>query len=254
MTQDTHPAVPERLPGITIITGTDTDVGKTVATASLAAWLLAHGTDLVVCKPAQTGMTPGEPGDLAQVGRLTGLGEDRLVEFVRLPEPLAPTTAARRAGRHLPSMREVARLLVGLAEQHEAVLVEGAGGILVGLDEHGAGLLELADALTALGHRPRFVVVARSGLGTLNHTGLTAQAITRAGHELLGQVVGSWPEEPDLATLCNVQDLAGITPVLAVLPEGIGEDPQAAAAAVRAHSPATFRPAPPFRAATTAGA
>lgn len=214
-------------PGVLIVTGTDTDVGKTVATAVLASALVQRGLDIAVCKPAQTGVAPGEDADVAQVGHLAGLPPERLHEFVRLPEPLAPTTAGRRAGIPLPPVAEHARRIADLATTHEVVLVEGAGGILVGLDAHGAGLLELADALVALGVRPRFVVVARSGLGTLNHTGLTCRAITDCGFPVTGVVVGSWPESPDLAERCNLDELDAVaaSPVLAVLPAGLGDRP-----------------------------
>lgn len=218
--------------GITIITGTDTDVGKTIATAALAAWLEQLGDSPCVVKPAQTGIAPGEDGDLAVVGRLAGIPADRLVEWARLPEPLAPTTAARRAGVPLPSMDAVAGRLTELAAQHPCVLVEGAGGVLVGLDDDGHGLLELAAALDARGAAPRFVVVTGSGLGTLNHTQLTVNAIRAAGHEVAGLIVGAWPDSPSLAEECNATDLPAIAPILAALPAGIGHDPTAVGTAM----------------------
>lgn len=215
------------LTGITIVTGTDTDVGKTVATATLAAAIRLRGADLAVCKPAQTGLATGEPGDVQHVGRLANLPVDRLHEFLRLPEPLAPTTAARRAGVRPPDVTEHARRIAELAQQHESVLVEGAGGVLVGLDALGQGLLELADALTAASARPRFIVVARAGLGTLNHTALTCRAIRDRGHALAGIIVGAWPDEPGLAERCNLDELsdAADAPLVAVLPAGLGNDP-----------------------------
>lgn len=216
-------------PGITLVTGTDTDVGKTVATAALTASLLHHGRDVAVCKPAQTGLPDGAPGDLAQVVRLSGLDAARAHEFTRLPEPLAPTTAARRAGVHLPSVAQVATRIAELASRHTHLLVEGAGGLLVGLDDAGAGLLELADALDLLGWRPRFLVVARAGLGTLNHTALTCNAIRAAGHAVDAVIIGAFPAAPDLATRCNADDLpvaAGVR-VLAAIPDGLGNQPEA---------------------------
>ena len=202
-------ALPD-LDGVTLVTGTDTDVGKTVATAVLAAVLRHRSRDVAVCKPAQTGLASGEPGDVAVVGRLSGLAPARLHEFVRLP-----------------SIAEHAARIVALASEYPAVLVEGAGGVLVGLDAAGRGLLALADALADAGVRPRFVVVARAGLGTLNHTALTAGAIRAAGHDLAGVIVGAWPERPGLAESCNLAVLpdAADAPLLAVLPAGIGDDP-----------------------------
>ena len=65
------------------------------------------------------------------------------------------------------------------------------------------------------------IVVARAGLGTLNHTALTVEAIERRGLTCLGIVIGSWPRDPDLASLCNLDDLEAIAPVLGRLPEGV---------------------------------
>ncbi|MFI5690344.1 dethiobiotin synthase [Kribbella sp. NPDC051586] len=201
---------------ITLITGTDTEVGKTITTAALAA---RAGGSVVVVKPAQTGVTPDEPGDLAEVGRLTGV--TALHEGVRLPEPLAPTTAARRAGVALPSVGEHAKSIDELAGRYESVLVEGAGGLLVGLDADGNNLADLAGHLTV----PfRFVVVARAGLGTLNHSGLTLEALRARGLPVEGLVIGAWPAEPDLAERCNLEDLPATTgvPVIGRIPAGVG--------------------------------
>lgn len=216
-------------PGITLITGTDTDVGKTVATAALTAFLLRNGRDVAVCKPAQTGLPEGVPGDLAQVVLLSGLDAASAHEFVRLPEPLAPTTAARRAGVRLPSIADVAARLADLASRHTYLLVEGAGGLLVGLDAEGAGLLELAAALDLLGWHPHFVVVARAGLGTLNHTALTCNAIRAAGNAVDGLIIGAFPSDPDLAERCNADELAVVVgaPVMAAIPDGLGDQPEA---------------------------
>lgn len=220
--------------GVTLVTGTDTDVGKTVATTVLAAALTADGVDLAVVKPVQTGLAPDDGGgDVQLVARGAGLDGRRCYEFARLPEPLAPGTAARRAGVRLPTVAEQARRIGELAGRHDAVLVEGAGGILVGLDSDGNGLLELADDLCLAGVRTRFVVVTRAGLGTLNHSALTCRAITDRGHALAGLVIGSLPpadelgREEHLAVRCNLAELADAcrTPLLFGLPAGIGHDP-----------------------------
>ncbi|MGW4164230.1 ATP-dependent dethiobiotin synthetase BioD, partial [Streptomyces sp. NPDC004788] len=81
---------------IIVITGTNTEVGKTVLTAALAATATAAGRSVAVLKPAQTGVGPGEPGDADDVARLSGAATT--AELARFPEPLAPGTAARRAG------------------------------------------------------------------------------------------------------------------------------------------------------------
>ncbi len=204
---------------ITIVTGTDTGVGKTVATAALAVRAAVHGKVAIV-KPAQTGVGPDDPADLDDVNRLTGI--TTLYEGVRLRDPLAPTTAARREGVPLPTAEVHAKSVDGLAATHENVIVEGAGGLLVGLDAEGGTLIDLAKALT----KPyTFVVVTRSGLGTLNHTGLTVEALRARGLPVEGLIIGSWPEKPDLADQCNLEDLPATTglKVLARIPAGAGD-------------------------------
>ena len=202
---------------ITIITGTDTDVGKTIATAALA--VRAVGS-VVVVKPAQTGVAGDEPGDLADVTRLTGLTE--VHEGIRLRDPLAPTTAARREGVPLPSVEAHAKAIDDLARTYDTVLVEGAGGILVGLDADGNNLADLARRLQT---PCSFVVVTRAGLGTLNHTGLTVEALRARGLPIEGLVIGAWPAEPELAEECNLEDLPAMTgvPVIGRIPAGVGE-------------------------------
>jgi dethiobiotin synthetase len=209
---------------IIIVTGTDTGVGKTITTAALAVRASASGSVMVV-KPAQTGVTADEPGDLADIGLLTGL--TGLHEGIRLRDPLAPTTAARREGVPLPSVESHAKAIDDLAAIHDTVLVEGAGGLLVGLDEKGRSLADLAAQLTT---SFAFVVVTRSGLGTLNHTGLTAEALRARNLPIQGLVIGSWPAEPDLAEQCNLEDLPVTTgvPVIGRIPAGAGRLDRAA--------------------------
>ncbi|MGH3584113.1 MAG: ATP-dependent dethiobiotin synthetase BioD, partial [Mycobacterium sp.] len=83
-----------------VITGTDTGVGKTIATAALACRARLAGLDVAVCKPVQTGAADGDD-DLAEVARLAGV--DLLTSGWRYPEPLAPVAAAHRAGLALPT-------------------------------------------------------------------------------------------------------------------------------------------------------
>jgi dethiobiotin synthetase len=206
---------------VVVVTGTSTDVGKTIVTAALAA--TATGRVLVV-KPAQTGVADGEPGDADVVRRLTGCATRTLVE---LPEPLAPDTAARRAGLPLPTVAEHAAAIDDLAADHDVVLVEGAGGLLVRLDHDGGTLLDLAVLLREAGHDVEVVVVCAAGLGTLNHTELTVAALRARGVEPARLVVGSWPAAPGLAETCNRDDLPRVTgvPLLGVLPAGAGALP-----------------------------
>jgi dethiobiotin synthetase len=200
---------------ILIVTGTGTEVGKTVTTAAVAA--CATGSVAVV-KLAQTGVAPGEPGDLAEISRLSGCTE--VHEFARYPDPLSPHHAACISG--LPSLDqgEAVTRISDLDNEHDLVLVEGAGGLLVPYTERARWtVLELADELDV-----SFLVVASAGLGTINHTTLTMNALEEAAVDVEGIVIGSWPAEPGLAELCNVFDLAQLAPrreLLGVLPAGM---------------------------------
>lgn len=219
---------------ILVITGTGTEVGKTVTTAAVAACALAAGRSVAVLKAAQTGVGPGERGDADEVARLAGAVTTS--ELARFPEPLAPATAARRAGLAPVRPYDVVEAAQKLAAEHDLVLVEGAGGLLVRFDETGG---TLADAAAAL--RAPVLVVATAGLGTLNTTELTARELRFRGVELLGVVIGGWPGSPDLAMRCNVSDLPEVAgaPLLGALPMGVGALPPAA---FRAAAPGWLAP------------
>lgn len=209
---------------ILVVTGTGTEIGKTIVTAALAA--AGRDRRVAVLKPAQTGLGPGEAGDAAEVARLAG-AHVTAVELARFPEPLAPETAARRAGLAPVRPYEIADAAQKLATEHDLVLVEGAGGLLVRFDEQGATLADAARLMSA-----PVLIVAPAGLGTLNATALTTEALRTRGLACPGVVVGSMPAEPDLASRCNVEDLpvaAGV-PLLGAVPAGAG-----------ALSPADFR-------------
>ncbi|MGU3294147.1 dethiobiotin synthase [Williamsia sp. M5A3_1d] len=201
---------------VVVVTGTSTDVGKTVATAALAATALGAGLSVAVCKPVQTGVGVDEPGDLAEVERLAGITTG--IECARYPEPLAPETAATRAGMPMVALADITAAVADASAHHDLVLVEGAGGVLVRL----ATDLTMLDVAAALG--APVVVVADGGLGTLNHTELTVDALRARGLTAAGIVIGSWPAEPDLATRCNRDDLPRLTgvPVTGVVPAGVG--------------------------------
>lgn len=202
------------------VTGTDTGVGKTVVTAALVAALADQGRSPYVVKPAQTGVAGAEPSDLDEVRRLAGDVPGH--EGVRLAAPLAPDTAARLEGATLPTLA-AQRAAVLAATDGQEVVVEGAGGVLVRLGDDW-DLLGLAQQVAEAGVEVRFVVVVRSGLGTLNHTCLTVNAIRQAGLTVHGLVVGSWPAEPDLAETQNLLDLPRLTgvPVLGRVPANAG--------------------------------
>lgn len=199
---------------IIVVTGTDTGVGKTIVTAAFAA--RAQGS-VVVVKPVQTGITGSEVGDVDVVHRLTGRAAQ---EFTTLADPLAPDIAARLRGLQIPPVAEYVDRIRVLEEFHDLVIVEGAGGLLVRLDTGGGTILDVAEQLEAAVY-----VVARAGLGTLNHTGLTVQAMRARGLEPRGLVIGSWPTRPDLAETSNRRELPAQTgvPLVGVLPQRAGE-------------------------------
>lgn len=201
---------------IVVVSGTGTEIGKTVVTAAVAAAF--RGRRVAVLKPAQTGLAPGEPGDAAEVVRLAG-GHVTAFELARFPEPLAPATAARRAGLAPVRPHDIAEAAQKLAAEYDLVLVEGAGGLLVRFDDEGSTLADAAGLMAA----PVLVVVP-AGLGTLNCTALTTEALRSRGLECLGLVVGSMPAEPDLAARCNMSDLPLVSGarLLGAVPAGAG--------------------------------
>ena len=201
---------------ITIVTGTDTGVGKTIATAALAA---RGGPDTIAVKPAQTGVGPDTP-DIAVIERLAGC---QVVELTRLEDPLAPDTAARLRGVEIPAVAEHAERIRGLARTRSTVLVEGSGGLLVRLDRAGGTLLDLAVDL-ARDQDVRLQVVTRLGLGTLNHTELTVTAARSRGIEPAGLILGCVPPAPDLAEQRNRTELPRVTgvPITLEVPAGSG--------------------------------
>ncbi|MET9433137.1 dethiobiotin synthase [Streptomyces sp. NPDC006551] len=202
---------------VIVVSGTGTEIGKTIVTAALAAVAAGQGRSVAVLKPAQTGLGPHERGDADEVVRLSGAVTS--AELGRFPEPLAPATAARRAGMTPVGPQEVAEAAEKLAASHDLVLVEGAGGLLVRFDAEGGTLADSARLLGA-----PVLVVTPAGLGTLNATALTAEALRARGIAQLGVVVGSWPAVPDLAARCNLADLpeAAGAPLLGAVPEGAG--------------------------------
>lgn len=199
---------------VQVVTGTGTDVGKTVVSAALASLASAAGRSVAVVKLAQTGLAAGLPGDAAEVRRLTGLAD--VHELARYPDPLAPDTAARRAGQTLLTVSQMLTRIAALGAR-DLLLVEGSGGLLVKLAPDGAGLAEVASGLHG-----EMVLVSSAGLGALNQVALTAEALRSRRLQLRGVVVGAWPADPDLACRTNLVDLpvyAG-APLLGVLPEG----------------------------------
>jgi dethiobiotin synthetase len=159
------------------VTGTDTDVGKTL----VAAWLLTQ-LDASYWKPVQAGVMPET--DSSVVRRLAEIEPDRILpEAYVLPEAIAPHEAARRAGIAI----DMAKFVPPVSDR--PLVVEGAGGLMVPLTDT-AYVIDLAAEL----HLP-LILVARSTLGTINHTLLSLEAIRRRGLPLAGVVING-PETP----------------------------------------------------------
>jgi dethiobiotin synthetase len=206
-------------PGV-FVTGTDTGVGKTVAAAAIGLAARSRGRDAIPLKPAQTGWDGAITGDAEFVQAALGTEEpaDAVCPY-RLRAPLAPAVAATLEGVRLDP-RRVRERYEDLRGRHDLVVVEGAGGLLVPFSEgvDMAGLAALLDL--------PLVIVARPGLGTLNHTLLTLEAAHRRGHTVLGVILAGMPAEPALDALTNPGALARLSPVplLGVLPFDPGLD------------------------------
>ena len=159
------------------VTGTDTDVGKTL----VSAWLMTHfGADY--WKPVQAGSEPET--DSATVRRLAEVAPQRILpEAYLLAAAMAPHEAARREGLTL----DLAKIIP--PDTGRPLVVEGAGGLLVPLTER-EFVIDLADALEL-----PVILVARSTLGTINHTLLSLEALRRRSMTIAGVVING-PETP----------------------------------------------------------
>jgi dethiobiotin synthetase len=189
------------------VMGTGTGVGKTVVAASIALAARARGRTVAPLKPAQTGDGGGLVGDAEFVALLLGLDEptEALCPY-RLRAPLAPAVAAGMEGVRLDPGVVVAAY-EALAARYDLVVVEAAGGALVPFSE-GVDMAALASRL-----RLPVVVATPPGLGMLNHTLLTLEALHRRGLTVLGVVISGYPHEPGLDALTNPPTLARLTPV-----------------------------------------
>ncbi|MEV0900178.1 dethiobiotin synthase [Actinoplanes sp. NPDC049802] len=202
--------------GIVLVTGTDTGVGKTISTAAMAAAAQAAGLRVAVIKPGQTGISTGMPTDTEVINRLAG--PETVRTLAEYPEPLAPLAAAKVAGLPPLDLFDVVDAIRAEAEKHDLVLVEGAGGLLVPMGVRPSGdAWTFADLATTLGAGT--IVVARAGLGTLNHTALTLEALSRRGVPAR-VVLGAWPAEPELVHWANLGEL--VPHLVGALPAGAG--------------------------------
>jgi dethiobiotin synthetase len=214
------------------VVGTDTGVGKTVVTAGLIGWLRAEGIDARGVKPAQTGYPPDD--DAAFVAEACGTA-DAATCLRRLEPPLAPRVAAAREGIELDYAAILAECEHELADADVGV-VEGIGGLRVQL----AGENEVIDLVSDLDCTA--VLVARSGLGTLNHTALSVDALERRGVDVHAIVLNEY-EGASVAERTNPEELERMTnvPVYTVPPLTL-ETPSDAVTGIREHLPPAALP------------
>lgn len=179
-----------------LVTGTDTGVGKTMIAAALVTALRARGVRALGFKPAETGVGSGQPSDSDVLALASGEQNVLARPLLQLPEPLAPAVAADRAGVTLDPDDIEARIR-RLREDGYAVVVEGAGGVMVPLT-WGYTVLDLAQACDL-----DAVVVARAGLGTLNHVAMTVMMLRSRQIPIRGIVLNGRSATPDLAESTN---------------------------------------------------
>jgi dethiobiotin synthetase len=206
-------------PGV-FVTGTSTEVGKTVVAAAIARTLAGEGKRVAVFKPAVTGLDEGVETDHALLRRASGSGQsDEEIAPYRYGPPASPHLAAALAGEEIDPER-LRQVASAAAEGADAIVCEGVGGLLVPLSP--AYLVR--DLAADLGYP--LVVVASPGLGTINHTLLAVEAARSAGLEVAAIVLNPWPEEPTEIERSNRETLAELAgaPVL-TLPEVDLSDP-----------------------------
>jgi dethiobiotin synthetase len=187
------------------VTGTDTGVGKTVITAGLALALRSRGHSLGVVKPVQSGALARDPdGDAMLLKAWTGVAEspEQIAPF-SFAAPLAPLVAAELEGRTV-ELADVVDHVRAVGERHETVIVEGAGGLLVPVGANWT----VADLALALGLP--LLVVARPGLGTVNHTALTVLAARRLGLETVGVILNGAADESLRDNPRLIERIAGV--------------------------------------------
>ena len=171
------------------ITGTDTGVGKTAVAAGLAAWCRLHDINVGVIKPVATGGRPlaGRlvSDDAVVLKRAAGVADPwAWINPICYRQPLAPYTAARLARRPV-AWPPIDRAVRALAAQHDFLLIEGIGGLEVPLTR----TQTVSDLILRLG--APVLIVARAGLGTLNHTRLTVEQARRKRLRIAGVVLNS---------------------------------------------------------------
>ena len=200
------------MPRGVFVTGTDTGVGKTVVSAALVALRRARGS-VRYWKPVQTGIEQDD--DTAAVGRLAACAPEEIVDAgVRLPRPVSPHLAAQLAGTAISveSVVAVRRVVSAAGSTEPFWIIEGAGGVLVPLNEREL----MIDVMIHLG--VPVIVVARTAVGTINHTLLTLEALRQRGLEVAFVVLSGEPDGAARRAIAEhgrvrVEELPRLTPL-----------------------------------------
>ena len=207
------------IPGL-FITGTDTGVGKTLVAAAIADWFRRHGFSVAVCKPIATGCDRRREGLVSEDAEFLAHHADAKFPLnticpQRFAEPLAPAIAAERAKQPI-EWNAIDSAIQSMSEQSDVLIVEGVGGVMVPI----ARKILVLDMIGWLGLPS--LIVARAGLGTINHTLLTALALRNAGAAIAGVVINKYPPEtPPAAEETNPRAIEkwGTVPILCMVPE-----------------------------------
>jgi len=201
------------------VTGTDTEVGKTVIAGGLALAFRKRGIDVGVMKPAVTGCRTHKgkrkSEDVDFLVEASGSNDDpRLVCAYMLRDPLAPEVAAEREGTRI-DIRPIKNAFGKLVKKHEALIVEGAGGLYVPIKRN----YLMIDLIASLGLP--VVIVARPGLGTINHTLLSCEAARAKNIGIAGIIINNYPEKPSTAERTNPDMIRrhARAPLLGIVPD-----------------------------------
>jgi dethiobiotin synthetase len=184
------------------VTGTGTEVGKTVVAAVIAHGLAAAGERVAVFKPAVTGLDDAGEADHELLRRAAGSTQaDEEIAPYRYGPPASPHLAASMAGEAIDPerLRKAAR---AAAEGADVLVCEGVGGLLVPLAS-GYAVRDLAVDLAL-----PLAIAAAPGLGTINHTLLTLEAARAAGLAIAAVVLTPWPQDPSEVEISNRETIA----------------------------------------------
>jgi dethiobiotin synthetase len=190
------------------VTGTGTEVGKTVVAAAIARTFAAEGS-VAVFKPAVSGLDDYPPGlpdhELLRLAAGSDQSDDEIAPY-RYGPPVSPHLAAELAGAPIDPERLLA-VAGAAADSAESLVCEGVGGLLVPLTP----TYLVRDLAVALSHP--LVVVAPPGLGTINHTLLTVEASRAAGLAVAAVVLNPWPAEPSAMERSNRETIEALAEV-----------------------------------------